>query len=122
LCGAAVLRLTNRVDGEIESPPLLFEQRSLRRQHPPEFAGLGSQQPFDVAQRHADELQRHDLLEHGHVVSDVDSIPRGGASRFEQPETVVVVERPDTDARQLGELVDSIGPLTIRIHRVRIQR
>jgi hypothetical protein len=55
------LRLTNRVNGEIESTPLFLEQRSLR--HTREIRRLGPQQPFDAAQRHADELQRHDLLE-----------------------------------------------------------
>ena len=75
------------------------------------------EESLDVAERNADELQRDDLFEHGDVEVDVEPIPGRGAARFEQPETVVVVERPDADPGERRELADAIGPLTVGCHR-----
>jgi hypothetical protein len=114
--GVDVLRLTNRRDGEVEAAPFLLEQRSLRREHPLELARRRPEEPLDVPEWNADELQRDDLLKHRHVAVDIESIARHGSARPEQPETVVVVQRPDADAGQRRELVDAIGPLTVGRH------
>ena len=111
-----VLRLPNRLDGEVEAPPLLLENCALGRQDRLEILRPRSQEPFDVAEGDADELQRDDLLENRDVFRNVDSILRRRTSWLEQAEPVVMMKRPHTDARQRGELVDPIGPHRIRFH------
>jgi hypothetical protein len=90
---------------------------SLRGEDLREFTWRGSQQPLDIAQRNANELQRDNLLEDRHIPRHIDSILRRRAPRLEQAKPVVVVKRTNTHASQRGELVDAVGRL-IGVHRV----
>src|SRR5438309_9454599 len=73
----------------------------------------------DLGQSETDEFQRHDLLQTNQISIRVEAIARGGTSaRFEQSETVVVVQRADRNSGPLGKFVRLIGA----VHCVPTQR
>ena len=74
-------------------PPLLLENRALGRQDRLELFRPRPQEPLDVAEGDADELQRDDLLENRDVFRNIDSILRRRTSWLEQTEPVVMMER-----------------------------
>ena len=73
----------------------LFENETLSGDDIAQFTPFGSKQSLDVSQRDADELESNDLLEHGDVIGSVNAISGGPAPGLEQPEPVIVMERPN---------------------------
>ena len=74
-------------------------------------SNAGSQsQPADRVERQVELAIEQDLLQLLEVLVAVDAIACGGPlGRAQQPDRVVVMERPDADAREGRQLTDGVG-------------
>jgi hypothetical protein len=65
------------------------------------------------------ELERNDLLEHGDILGFVNAISRRRASGPEQPDPVIVMERPNAHAGQVREFLNTVSLLASVPHGLR---
>ena len=93
--------MTGSIAPSASSPSVNRDDPSKTRQ--PKFAPV--QHGPDLLQRNAEKLERDNLLQPLQIARAVHPVPRLGAQGPQQPEPVVVMQRPHRHARQLAELL-----------------